>query len=53
MSDLKNFIVMSSGSNETFSKEKSGEDWLVTITGRNIKFYFNEDETFRFCASWS
>ncbi len=48
MTDLKNFIAMLNNSTETFSKEKSGKDWIIKITSRNINFYFNQDESFRF-----
>lgn len=41
---------MLNNSNETFSKEKSGEDWGVKITSREITFYFNKDGIFQFCC---
>lgn len=50
MTDLKNFIHMLCNSNETFSKEKSGDDWVVKITGRGFRFYFSKDEKFQYCC---
>ena len=41
---------MLNNSNETFSKEKSGDDWVIKITGRGMKFYFKKDESFSFCC---
>ena len=49
MTDLKMFINMLNKSDETFTKEKSGKDWVVRITGREVHFLFNEDETFSYC----
>jgi hypothetical protein len=48
--DLKNLITMLLNSNETFSKENSRNDWIVRITSRKINFYFNNDESFKFCC---
>ena len=49
MTDLKTFVIMLSKSNESFSKEKSGDFWVVKITKRGIEFTFNKDESFYYC----
>ncbi len=51
MTDLKNFVQMMNNSQETFSKEKSGDGWVINITSRGIQFFFNEDESFHFCIT--
>ena len=51
MTDLKTFLIMISNSNESFEKRKSGNDWLVKITNREIEFYFDKDEKFKFCCT--
>jgi hypothetical protein len=48
MTDLQNIIIMLTKSDEEFEKKKTGKDWKVTVTGRDIEFYFNEDGSFRF-----
>ena len=53
MTDLKNFISMLSNSQESFSKSKSGDGWVVKITSRGIEFFFNTDESFSFCYAKS
>ena len=49
--DLQNLIIMINKSKETFSKEKSGEGWSIIVSGRDIQFYFHEDESFDFCSN--
>lgn len=51
MTDLKSFVQMMNNSKETFSKEKSGDDWVIKITSRGIRFYFNKEESFMYCCA--
>ena len=48
VSDLQNIIIMLAKSDEAFEKAKTGKCWTITVTGRGVKFYFNEDDSFHF-----
>jgi hypothetical protein len=51
MTDLKNFVLMLTNSNEAFTKLKCGNNWVVTIVKKDsdIEFSFNSDESFKHC----
>ena len=51
MTDLQQMIAMLAKSDESFEKSKSGKDWRLTVTGRGVQFYFNEDGSFRFLSA--
>ena len=49
--DLHNFIMMLAGSDESFSKDKVGDEFVVEIHERCMLFYFNKDEKFQSCSN--
>ncbi len=50
MTDLQTMIVMLSKSNETFSKYKSGDDWKITFSTREVYILFDKDGNFKYIS---